>query len=726
MPEHAFRSAHQASGQEQGLLHPSKIIDVDLTGDSPGRARESRSGSEGMAEAVLEAALEPANAMKRSFCSRCGRTWAIPEPFGGECPECHVAVDVIEFELPVQSQRHSQTLSSSASLLQHDRAREQQSFAGSSMASGLTAANSEEGSDGLTQALSAFGAPNEWWHDSIILGRLSALALRYFAAKGAKKLWQAWRACVRESMRKNEDAIRHRTCLAIRLKASAWRAWLTTLAKFGRKIEGFQKLQSVIRRKLKPSWARLKQAVFLRRDISRRLRLLYLIERKMLQMLARAHYYQRLLRLGFAGLWLATQVPLAGPRQHGTQLRDIQPADTSLQAPLGHVSQVIRRVWRRWSFATQMWLSSAEYNMRQTEAWLTGEITTPRSIVTSNVLEVISPGAQNAAASGLSQGFLGYGGRWRFDGVAGGASASGALPDPGSPDQASMNFEDSHTPPFELPFATADRETRDSTSSSPSYVSPPRNALRRGVSNGSLAEPDSAAAALDYEDGPVHLSAHTPTLQGSASSLQGRAPRRRTPVQKQRRMSEEELALPPHRTRRSLIFKAAEEASVPRGRPHTEAVPLRSRIDTEVSMAEGLSPRGDMSFSAAEDFVKSMGLADSLGIAEQDAMSPVAISDSAPGTVSFSQSRIRNSVRAEQDVMEFVDPETPPTDVSGDFSFTRAPGPAPAPVSGPSFLQRPQSKVDPLLMQESASDYWSVRSRFGPAAARPVALRQRC
>jgi hypothetical protein len=38
-----------------------------------------------------------------------------------------------------------------------------------------------------------------------------------------------------------------------------------------------------------------------------------------------------------------------------------------------------------------MWLSSAEYNMRETEAWLAGEISSPRAVVTSIVSQVMSP-----------------------------------------------------------------------------------------------------------------------------------------------------------------------------------------------------------------------------------------------------------------------------------------------------------------------------------------------
>merc|ERR1719247_2721935 len=89
-------------------------------------------------------------------------------------------------------------------------------------------------------------------------------------------------------------------------------------------------------------------------------------------------------------------------------------ATASIEPSRSHVAQVLRRAWRRWFFGVRMWLSQAEYNMRETEAWLCGEITEPRSIVTSNAMQVLSPqkhsSSQGAAAS---SGFLGYSGMWR-------------------------------------------------------------------------------------------------------------------------------------------------------------------------------------------------------------------------------------------------------------------------------------------------------------------------
>lgn len=68
----------------------------------------------------------------------------------------------------------------------------------------------------LGGALSTYGAPAEWWHDSVILGRLSALALRYFAGKAMKKPWQAWRLWVRRAREKTSFLLRSQVILALR------------------------------------------------------------------------------------------------------------------------------------------------------------------------------------------------------------------------------------------------------------------------------------------------------------------------------------------------------------------------------------------------------------------------------------------------------------------------------------------------------------------------------
>jgi len=250
----------------------------------------------------------------------------------------------------------------------------------------VVAGGDDEGSDGLLQALSAFGAPNEWWHDSIILGRLSALALRYFAAKASKRPWDAWKAYIRKNHTKGLYGLRQRRYVALR----SWRYRLLVRGRYRNKLPLIMAVQRLPTLVLRPTWAKLQQAVFMQRDLARRLSLLYLIEFKMLQMLARAHHYQRLLRLGFAGLWLVTQLPShESPTARSTHSQSQFPMTVPAR---GHVQQVLLRVWRRWSFATQMWLSSQEYQARETEAWLAGECRTPRSIRTNTAFHCqVSP-----------------------------------------------------------------------------------------------------------------------------------------------------------------------------------------------------------------------------------------------------------------------------------------------------------------------------------------------
>merc|ERR1712190_50442 len=104
----------------------------------------------------------------------------------------------------------------------------------------------------------------------------------------------------------------------------------------------------------------------------------------MLEKLGLAHYYQSLLRLGLAGLWLATQIsPHVGQTNCAARLTESEAVArrkivaggelSMVSSGSGHVQHVIRKAWRRWCFATQMWLSSTEFQQRETEAWLAGE-----------------------------------------------------------------------------------------------------------------------------------------------------------------------------------------------------------------------------------------------------------------------------------------------------------------------------------------------------------------
>lgn len=243
---------------------------------------------------------------------------------------------------------------------------------------------------GLTQALSSYGPPSEWWHDSIILGRLSALALRYCATKSMRRPWLGWKKYVMGRREKMLTMLMFRKRVALKV----WRWRSLTKGRYKNKLPLVRVLARLPCTILRPAWARLRQAVFMRRDLSRRLALLHLIERRMLDQIALSHYYHRLLRLGLASLWLATQINPSNEK--------LQPAATPrTEAPRSHVEQVVRRVWRRWHFATNMWLSSAEYRVRETEAWLAGECRTPRAIATTSAAQApLTPEGHFASAWG--------------------------------------------------------------------------------------------------------------------------------------------------------------------------------------------------------------------------------------------------------------------------------------------------------------------------------------
>eukprot|EP00930_Biecheleria_cincta_P031257 TRINITY_DN21709_c0_g1_i1.p1 TRINITY_DN21709_c0_g1~~TRINITY_DN21709_c0_g1_i1.p1 ORF type:complete len:608 (-),score=84.94 TRINITY_DN21709_c0_g1_i1:22-1845(-) len=245
---------------------------------------------------------------------------------------------------------------------------------------------------GLSNALTAFGAPAEWWHDSIILGRLSALALRYFATKALKRPWKGWLQALQLGRRKRQALIRAQIQLALR--SWHWR----TLA-HGRRLRKKMPLVRVLSRlptvALAPAWARLRQAVFAQRDVDRRLKMLHLVRRKMLDTMAQVHYYQSLLRLGLAGLWLAAKLKLRLQPSPSPSMSTAEPSRAFNGHGQGKVQQVVCRAWRRWWFATRMWLSSEKYREAEMEAWLAGECSTPRSLVVAEALH--ASGAESLA-----------------------------------------------------------------------------------------------------------------------------------------------------------------------------------------------------------------------------------------------------------------------------------------------------------------------------------------
>lgn len=172
--------------------------------------------------------------------------------------------------------------------------------------------------------------------------------------------------------------------------------------------------------------------------------------------------------------------------------------------------------------------------MRETEAWLSGEITTPRAIVTSNALQVLSPdpNAAGQGAYGNSSGFLGYGGRWRLEGAA----------EPSPSEQASHLLEE--TGQLQLPF--------------PNVVESPGH-------NSTVLGEGSPPFRMDSLEKP----AYDPDLNRHRQKTRA--------MPKRRQFVDEEAALPvpPHRTARALVFQntreAHEENSIARHRHREEA-----------------------------------------------------------------------------------------------------------------------------------------------------------
>ncbi|CAK9079468.1 unnamed protein product, partial [Durusdinium trenchii] len=194
-------------------------------------------------------------------------------------------------------------------------------------------AHDSQRTDGLGVALSTFGPPSEWWHDSVIVGRLSALAMRYFATKAVQKPWRCWLFYVHNARKKAELCLRSQMILALR-------RWHRASVRDGRRLRNklplIRALRKVFAGNVAPAWTRYRQAVFMQRDVDRRLKLLHIVRWKMMNTMAQVHYCHALLRVGMASLWLATKTKdvacLPTPAS--------SPEATSSFAAKSHVQQV--------------------------------------------------------------------------------------------------------------------------------------------------------------------------------------------------------------------------------------------------------------------------------------------------------------------------------------------------------------------------------------------------
>jgi len=570
---------------------------------------------------------------------------------------------------------------------------------------GLHGFPANDTSENLTQALTAFGAPSEWYHDSIILGRLSALALRYFHAKAARKPWQAWRSFTRSERNRKRDFLRNLTlaCRRVAFRKLRWQVLSTDdrtddrhrSIGWARKMPLINALSNLPVILLRPTWTRLRQAIFLRRDLHRRLRLLTLINSKMKQMLARTHYYQHLQRLGLAGFWLAKEVRINGspPRRYA--------GSSTVETTTLHVAQVLRRSWRRWFYGVRLWLSSTEYAVRETELWLTGEISTPRDIVTNNIMQVVSPETHlsHVANMGLSSNFLGYGGAWNLGRpsvftVSKERISSKELRSPGvaSFHEAYHEEEDQLLLPF--PHIDLDYAKDDD----------------RRSARGGTPEAEYSTIHLDHRHGNQRKASPLQLDGSSRNHYENLIASFRNKVQattKPRRKVEEDtevIPVPPTRTRRSLVFEqtrqVALENEIDRGRREYEEEESR-QFDSPlpVSIHEGEysahSPR------------------------HQNRMSPKRDEEGKPnhrrdrGSSSMGEVLAHTADTHSDDDMEFVAHD----------SRSRHEGKRgqPSKQSPASFHQEGYD-----FSHDPANDYWALRNRRGLGATTPkeIALRR--
>lgn len=235
-----------------------------------------------------------------------------------------------------------------------------------------------------------------WWRDNVIIGRLSALARRYWSLRMCARPFRAWSEYAKTKMRKREFQRKQQ----IEVVMHVWKCRALHRC-FWRELPLLRLLnQSVCRAGLRSAWNRLRSWANSWRMVMQRQMLLHLVRAKMMNGMAVCHHMRSLYLRGLGAFWVCTKSlksrhsrhahAHAHRHSHPHDHADAYPHDHSNAHPHVHHSysqaleqrsanraneagteprsvllRVQSRTWRRWRYATLMWLSQEKYQQKQ-------------------------------------------------------------------------------------------------------------------------------------------------------------------------------------------------------------------------------------------------------------------------------------------------------------------------------------------------------------------------
>eukprot|EP00746_Dinoflagellata_sp_MGD_P167227 gnl/MRDRNA2_/MRDRNA2_97685_c0_seq1.p1 gnl/MRDRNA2_/MRDRNA2_97685_c0~~gnl/MRDRNA2_/MRDRNA2_97685_c0_seq1.p1 ORF type:complete len:539 (+),score=35.81 gnl/MRDRNA2_/MRDRNA2_97685_c0_seq1:172-1617(+) len=212
-----------------------------------------------------------------------------------------------------------------------------------------------------------------WWRDNVIIGRLSALARRYWSLRMCARPFRAWTQYTQTKVMKKESSRKQQ----IEVVISMWRC--RALHRFyWRELPLVRVLtQTLCRAGLRSAWTRLQSWACSWRSVMQRATLLRLMRLKMMNSIAVCHHIRSLYQRGLGGFWIcAKQVQPSRGHSHTSRASGSQSVNCmygSENENRGVLLRVQSRTWQRWRHATRSWCIQERYrqqNHQHAMLWL--------------------------------------------------------------------------------------------------------------------------------------------------------------------------------------------------------------------------------------------------------------------------------------------------------------------------------------------------------------------
>eukprot|EP00397_Hematodinium_sp_SG-2012_P009733 GEMP01009824.1.p1 GENE.GEMP01009824.1~~GEMP01009824.1.p1 ORF type:complete len:747 (+),score=155.69 GEMP01009824.1:330-2570(+) len=203
-----------------------------------------------------------------------------------------------------------------------------------------------------------------WWQDAVILGRLAALGVQFYAGNLTRKSMKIWKRYMRYRYRKQRVAYLRRKQVQFRLFRMRIMNNSPTYRPY---IDAIKRICLWINGGLRVAFRQMHKNVFRFRDMQRRVALFQIFRSRLMERIAMTHLSSRLLRLGMLALriwarWVK-DFPEIQDKKYET---DRQPLSMYSE----FISDVVTRALVRWRRNIDFHMSTEEYIAKYTEQWL--------------------------------------------------------------------------------------------------------------------------------------------------------------------------------------------------------------------------------------------------------------------------------------------------------------------------------------------------------------------